>query len=237
MKHIGILIPATNTVVENEVMKLCASSRNILDSLSFHFSRIEIDAEYACDENLFLDQLYNNRGKAYKMFKAIQMDALGFFCTSSELMSKNINALSYETIDNITCFNPLQSLIIASRLIKPTNILLFSPYSQNTALFLEKTFFENGLNVVKNIYLNLKVDIDKFEIEVAQEMIMNNLQSGVDLVVVSCTNFRTLELIEVIEKQTKIPVISSNQTLFWLICKQFDFDYGVITKYGKLFSY
>ncbi|PIY91080.1 MAG: hypothetical protein COY72_00030 [Candidatus Nealsonbacteria bacterium CG_4_10_14_0_8_um_filter_35_10] len=237
MKHIGVLIPDTNTIVEQELIKMITEDMSILTKVSFHFSRIKTNTNYAKDGVTFLREVYNKKEEAFKLLKFIPLEVIGFFCTSAIILQKVDNKIVPETINNIPCIEPLYSLMTACKIIKPKKVLLLSPYNQKMASFLENSFKEKNIPIYRNIFLNLNIDIDKYDLEQTKKQIITNLESNTDLIVISCTNFRTLEIISFFESKFGIPVISSNQSLFWAICKKVNIKCDKLKKYGTIFKF
>lgn len=236
MKYVGVLIPETNIVVEDEIIKMISEDINILKKASFHFSRIKVEKEYSKNEKAFLQQVYKNIEKALKLLRFIPLEVAGFFCTSAVLFQKPNSKNVFTTLNNIPIFDPLQALTFASLKIKPRNVLLFSPYNSLTAKSLEKFLQSEGVPISKNIFLNITKDIDKYNLNQAKKLIIDSLSEKTDLILISCTNFRTLELITFFENKFRTPVISSNQALFWMICKKLNIKCSGFKKYGFIFQ-
>ena len=236
MKYIGILSPETNTVVENEVIIVIAEDFDILNRTSFHFSRVEVNVNYAENEMAFLHELYSNREKACKLLKFIPLDIIGFFCTSATILQKTNNIIP-KTINGIPCFDPLMGLISACRKINPKKVLLVSPYNQKMSDLLENSLKNTNIPIYKSIFFNVNRDIDKYDLEQSKKSIIDTLESDIDLIIISCTNFRTLDLISFFEKKFGIPVISSNQSLFWAMCKKLNIECNKLKKYGRIFQF
>lgn len=234
MKYVGVLIPETNIVVENEIVQIISEDINLLKEISFHFSRIETKKDYSKNKKAFFQEIHKNIGKALKLFKTIPLNIIGFFCTSAILFQKLSN--KYPGFNKIPILEPLEALVLACSKIKPKNILLFSPYDYAIAKSLEKYLENRKVPISKNIFLNINKDIDKYNLDQAKKIIIKSLDKKIDLILISCTNFRSLELITFFENKFKIPVISSNQALFWMICKKLNVKYSYLKKYGFLFQ-
>jgi len=236
MKYAGILIPETNIVVEDEIIKMIAEDVNILNKVSFHFSRIEVKKDYSKNEKAFLQEVYNNVGKAMKLLEFIPLDIVGFFCTSAILSQKFNERHFLKNSNNIPILHPLQAVLFALSKIKPKRILLFSPYNYTTAMAFEKILKNEGISISRNIFLNVNRNIDKYDLDRARKLLIKFINEEVDLILILCTNFRTLKLITFFENKFEIPVISSNQALFWMICKKLGVRYHGLKKYGSLFQ-
>ncbi|MEM4833316.1 MAG: maleate cis-trans isomerase, partial [Sulfolobales archaeon] len=86
----------------------------------------------------------------------------------------------------------------------------------------EKAFLESvgftvvrirGLGVVKNTEIGRQPAWVAYRL--AKEVV-REAKSAVDGVFISCTNFRTLEVVGVLEEELGLPVVSSNTASMWL---------------------
>jgi len=236
MKYIGILIPETNTIVEHEIIRMLSEDKQIFEEISVHFSRIEVKADYAKNDVEFLEEVYRNREKACQLLKTIPVDILGFFCNSAIVLQKSKGLPIANLINGIPVINPFKSMLEASKIIKPTRALLVSPYSGNVAGIVENAFTQQGISVSKSVFLSLKTDIDKYTLNQTKELIIENTDDNIDLILISCTNFRTLELINSFESEFDIPIISSNQSMVWKICREIKIKHQGLSKYGRIFN-
>ncbi|MFC1612765.1 hypothetical protein ACFL23_00345 [Patescibacteria group bacterium] len=235
MKYMGILLPETNTIVEKEIIQMIAEYPNMLNQVSFHFSRIEVKTDYVQSEINFLMELYANRERAYNLLESIPLNIIGFFCTSAIVLGKHKNFVICDMINGIRCVDPLHALILACMRFSSRKVLLLSPYNQQTSQLLESNLKSASVPICQTIVLNINKNIDKYSFEKTKKLIMSNLQDDTDLIIISCTNFRTLDLISFFEKEINIPVISSNQSLFWLMCRELDIECSKLVKYGSIF--
>jgi len=90
---------------------------------------------------------------------------------------------------------------------------------------LEKLFLEEsipGIEVVTIRGLNIVGNIPKGRLDpFSSYRIMKKLNTpGYDGVFISCTNWRTFEIIECLEKDLKKPVITSNQASLWAALRE-----------------
>lgn len=236
MKFIGILIPETNIVVEDEIIKMVSEDSNLLNKISLHFSRIEVKKDYSKDEKKFLQEVYKNVPKAINLLEFLPINIFGFFCTSAILLQHDNTQPLFREINNIPIIDPLEALLFACKKVKPKNVLLFSPYNQWFSKLLEKKLKNAGISVAINIFANVNRNIDKYSLTQAKKLIILQLSKEIDLIIISCTNFRSLEIISFFEKKFNVPVISSNQALFWMLCKKLGIRINGLRKYGVLFE-
>lgn len=233
MKYMGILLPETNTVVEHEIVRMIAEDPEMLDKISPHFSRIEVKKDYAKNESDFLKELDKNKEKACGLLEFIPLDVFGFFCTSAVVL----RGTSVQIVNNIPCLDPIQALVAACVRFAPRKVLLFSPYSRSTSQLVESNLSSGGVPVSKSVFLDLSMNIDKYSFDRAKSLLADSLRGDTNLVIISCTNFRTLDLISFFERELDVPVVSSNQALFWAMCKEIDVKCHKLIKYGSLFQF
>ncbi|MDH5706815.1 MAG: maleate cis-trans isomerase, partial [Candidatus Aminicenantes bacterium] len=84
-----------------------------------------------------------------------------------------------------------------------------------------------GLGIVRNREVGNKEPSAAFEL--AREVFVHEAQG----IFISCTNFRTIEAIDRLEKELKMPVISSNTATFWAMMKKAGVKKG-LDGYGRL---
>ena len=101
MRKIGLLIPRTNLTVEHELQYLF--NKNILDCNNYVFYTAKLDYKTSYKENKeqYLKDLAEDSKNKMEDLKYLDVDYVGYFCTSSAIVSENLN------ISN----NPAEALI------------------------------------------------------------------------------------------------------------------------------
>jgi maleate isomerase len=130
------------------------------------------------------------------------------------------------------------AVIKALRTLKVKKIVMATPYTDliNSK---EKAFLEScGLRVLN---MNGLQKVINTEIGALQPQEAYNLAKQVfipeaEAVFISCTDFRTIEIIEKLETELHIPVISSNQASFWQALRCCGIN-DQLKKMGTLFKY
>jgi maleate isomerase len=171
-----------------------------------------------------------------------QPDIILFACTIGSFLGGQ--GYDEEISAKITQATGIQSITTASTVLEAIQslglkkITLISPYPEGTGIkekeFLEKSIL--GLKVLTMKHLGVISSFEKNLLlpssayRVARETIVREA----DGLFISCTAWRTIEIIESLEKDLQIPVITSTQASLWACLKRCHVRGSV--KFGQLFS-
>ncbi len=117
---------------------------------------------------------------------------------------------------NVT--NPLTASVAALRALGATRLGVVSPYIATVADAIRDAFVARGFEVPKTLSFGEELEarvarIDPKSIQAAALEIGRDPE--VDAVFLSCTNLRTMDIINALEDELGKPVVSSNQALAW----------------------
>ena len=212
MRKIGLLIPKTNLTVEHELQYLF--NKNILDCNDYIFYTAKLDYKTSSKENKeqYLKDLAEDSNNKIEDLKYLDVDYVGYFCTSSAIVSENLN------ISN----NPAGALVEEAKLKNIKKCLLITPYNDELGSKVKKELEGNYINVNRIINLNLINTKDYFDFgkNKLEKFIINNYQSDDGDIIISCTNLPTLHFISNVERKLNVKVISSNSSLFSKIIRE-----------------
>lgn len=212
MRKIGLLIPRTNLTVEHELQYLF--NKNILDCNNYVFYTAKLDYKTSYKENKeqYLKDLAEDSKNKMEDLKYLDVDYVGYFCTSSAIVSENLN------ISN----NPAEALIEEAKLKNIKKCLLITPYNDELGSKVKEELEGNYINVNRIINLNLINTKDYFDFgkNKLEKFIINNYQSDDGDIIISCTNLPTLHFISNVERKLNVKVISSNSSLFSKIIRE-----------------
>ena len=212
MRKIGLLIPRTNLTVEHELQYLF--NKNILDCNNYVFYTAKLDYKTSYKENKeqYLKDLAEDSKNKMEDLKYLDVDYVGYFCTSSAIVSENLN------ISN----NPAEALIEEAKLKNIKKCLLITPYNDELGSKVKEELESNYINVNRMINLNLINTKDYFDFgkNKLEKFIIDNYQSNDGDIIISCTNLPTLHFISNIERKLDMKVISSNSSLFSKIIRE-----------------
>lgn len=112
--------------------------------------------------------------------------------------------------------DPLTAALAALQALGVTRLGLVTPYVESIAAPVRDAFIAAGLNVGE--VLTFGEEVEARVARIAPDSIMaaaRDAAKGADAVFLSCTNLRTLDVIDALEAELGIPVLSSNQVLAW----------------------
>ena len=212
MRKIGLLIPKTNLTVEHELQYLF--NKNILDcnGYVFYASKLDYKTSYKENKEQYLKDLAEDSKNKMEDLKYLDVDYVGYFCTSSAIVSENLN------ISN----NPAGALVEEAKLKNIKKCLLITPYNDELGSKVKKELEDNYINVNRIINLNLINTKDYFDFgkNKLEKFIIDNYQSDDGDIIISCTNLPTLHFISNVERKLNVKVISSNSSLFSKIIRE-----------------
>ena len=212
MRKIGLLIPRTNLTVEHELQYLF--NKNILDCNNYVFYTAKLDYKTSYKENKeqYLKDLAEDSKNKMEDLKYLDVDYVGYFCTSSAIVSENLN------ISN----NPAEALIEEAKLKNIKKCLLITPYNDELGSKVKEELEGNYINVNRMINLNLINTKDYFDFgkNKLEKFIIDNYRNDDGDIIISCTNLPTLHFISNVEKNLNVKVISSNSSLFSKIIRE-----------------
>ncbi len=229
MKRIGVLIPETNLVVEEEIYRLYEENVFNTNGVVFHILRIPFKTRYSEDNRKFLEEIAINQNEILKNLKTTNLDYLSSFCTSSaEIMREHSSDL---------CLNSADSLVEAGKFLKIDKCLLISPYNETIGSGIENLLNRNGIEVIKKKHINLIHSFDylTYGYEKLINLVLEEYNKECKNIFISCTNLPTLHLINKLENKLDTTIISSNYSMFWKIIRDNEIPFNN-KKLGKLFN-
>ncbi len=171
--------------------------------------------------------------------KAARFVSIGYGCTSgsAEIGSARMAGFIREGVrcDHIT--NPLGALIAACTALGVGRLALLSPYVAEVSAKLRSALSSAGIETpVFGSFDEAEeakvVRIDAGSILKAATDLAS--QGQVDAIFLSCTNLRTLGVIDQIEARTGLPCLSSNQVLAWDMTRQAGMQAQIPGRLGRI---
>ena len=196
--HLGLIIPSSNTVMEDELRLY----------VTVHSTRISLQN---VDETS-LKKMNQELSKAVDLVSDCHPDAIVYGCTSGSFIEEVDNILKKSVIPSVTTSH---AVISALQTLKAKTVSVATPYIKEISKR-EKAFLESNGFIVKDIkglgLLN-NLEIGKQEPEAAYSLV-KSLETA-DVIFVSCTNFKTFNIIQDLEDELSTPVVSSNSASLW----------------------
>lgn len=227
MPSIGLIVPPTNTVNE-------AEWKRIAPALRFPLVRMPLHAH--ADE-----ALYRDLRTALEALRPEAPDVIAYACTASSMVLP-LDTLSafIEREAQVPGVATAPALVHACRALGLERIALATPYHDALNEH-EKAFFEAcGIRVLSMKGLGIGaggaheyVRIARVPPEEVYAHCLSAWVSQADGMVVSCTDFRTLDAVPRLERELGKPVVSSNLATLWAALRAAG-DRSPIAGFGRL---
>lgn len=213
--RIGLIVPPTNTANEAEWHAMAP------ENVSIHSARMPLHADTTSDGGIAA--LHADIEKFASDLDQAEVDVITYGCTAGSMVSP-VESLS-QLITQKTgrkALTTAQSIIEAIRAIDVRRIAVATPYfdtmNKHEKNFLSENGFEvvameglgfgeSGISDFRNICRISPADIAELARRVNSD--------AAEAVLLTCTDLSTLPVINLLEKELKKPVISSNSATFW----------------------
>ena len=170
---------------------------------------------------------------------SIKLDSIVYACTSASAVigDETVRESVSKGKPGTPVVTPTTGAVSAFKQMGIDNIALLAPYIKSVSESLAEYFCKQGLNIKTLSYLGIEDDRDigrlcqQSIIEAASKMIEPNT-TGIFL---ACTALQAVPIIEELELKLGIPVVSSNQAMFWQAIRTCGYDQP-INGFGKLLT-
>jgi maleate isomerase len=229
MGRIGLLVPSSNTTVEPEFYRALPRSVTLHTARLF-LTRIAPDA--------ILGMVKDMETQA-KLLASADVDVIVLGATAPSFL----NGLGYdrqliaqlEAATGKRATTTSTALVEAIGAIGAKRVVLASAYDEKVngiaKVFLEASGLEvagmDGLSLVDNLV------VGRLSSDTAYDLAMKVDRPDVDAIVLSCTNWQTMDAIERIERDAGKPVISTTQATIWAALRAIGHTES-IEGYGRL---
>lgn len=220
MKRVGLMLPSSNTTMEPDLV------RGLIGAATLHAARMYLAEVSPAHEARMLDEFTM---PAARDLATLRPDVVVFGCTSA-------GALRGDGADADVCARisattgvPTISTIRAVRQaiadVAPRRIGVYTPYIEALNDRIQASLVADGVHVAHVVGLGLTDNLAIGAVE-PQRIVegVTNAFGGrdLDLVFVSCTNFRAAEAIAGINERLGIPVVTSNQAVIDAVVAAFE---------------
>lgn len=227
---IGLIIPSVNIAMEPEFNAMKP------DGVSVHTTRVPLVA--GTIENL--KRMHESTGEAAELLAAAGVDIIVYGCTTGSMF----NGLGWdeellsriEKITGIQATTTATAVIRAFRKFGVDNVALATPYSEELTRAVEKFLEDSGLKVVNTKRLSTHgVEMGRALPETTYKLACEVNTPEADAIFISCTNFKSITVIEKLEKELQKYVFSSNTATMWDVLERLNI-HSQIKGYGKLLA-
>lgn len=155
---------------------------------------------------------------AHLLPRAARFDAVGYGCTSGTTLigAEAVARMLRQGVEAPVVTDPLTAVLAALRALGVHRLGLVTPYVEAVAGPVRDAFVAAGFEVGETLTFGEEVEARVARIAPASiKAAARAAAPGADAVFLSCTNLRTLDIIDDLEAELGIPVLSSNQVLAW----------------------
>ncbi|MDR9483933.1 MAG: Asp/Glu racemase [Sediminimonas sp.] len=211
LARLGLIVLSTDESLENEA-RLVLGDR----AVSMMHTRIPAEEDVTPDA---LRMMENRLPEAARLLPQGQ-DAIGYGCTSASTVigPERVAELVRGHHPGAQVSNPISAVIAALRALEVGRIAYVSPYVPSVTAPMRVYLETQGITTV--IEDSFAEGDDRTVAHIAEKsskiMVLDAIaKAKVEAVFVSCTNLRTFGIIDEVERETGLPVVSSNQALLW----------------------
>lgn len=210
--HIGLVQLSTDHTLETDWTKLVGSSALVFSNRVYYSSILTPEALHDIARQI--------THAASLIAVGLRMDVMAFGCTSASMVvgSHAIEKLLTFHHPGIPATNPWAAAKAAFRHLTAEKISIFSPYPTVVNYPLYRELLAEGFEVPAIGALHIQNDTDIAAVSYdsmarGAEPILE--KADTDVLFMSCTNLRVLDHIEALESRFGIPIVCSNQAMFW----------------------
>lgn len=232
---VGVMVPCKNSTMEPEFYRMAP------EGVSFHFDRLGIISggegqTYQAEEKRLKGYTEESIACA-RNFSLMRADAIAFGCTSGSLItSSHYDQEIIQKIQEVTKIpttTTSTAVIEGLKEMKIEKVVVVTPYSPEVNKKVKSFLEAHGVRVlqIKSISnVNVRAEIVPERVyRLAREIDTPDAMG----IFISCTALRSIEIIDILEQDTKKPVISSNQATFWKLMRMIGIS-SSIKRYGRL---
>ncbi|MER9625518.1 aspartate/glutamate racemase family protein [Mesorhizobium sp. M0222] len=165
------------------------------------------------------------------------LDVVIYCCTSGTIAigESKLQSLIHSVRPSVACTNPFSAATAALRHIGASRIALLAPYTLEVTSYMRQAFRAKGFEIPYATTFGLERDAEICQVSHADILASARAQrrDDADALFISCTGLRVVGLIEQIEQELKIPVITSNQAMAWHALRLAGYDQN-LPGYGML---
>ena len=209
-KRIGLIVLQADETLEGDMRRL------LPQDVDFYVSRVPSGTAVTSESLAEMADVLT--GAAGLFPRGMSFDAVGYGCTSgtAEIGAERIADLVQAGATTGAVTEPVSALIAACRAQGITRIGLISPYVAEVSDKLCAVLRVAGIEVTAFASFDEPQERNVVRISPASlHAAAVGLEGDFEAVFLSCTNLRTLDVLDVISAEIGKPVLSSNQVLAW----------------------
>jgi maleate cis-trans isomerase len=232
--RIGLIIPSSNRMTEAQFHRYAPAG------VAIHVARVQMTGRHKKPIAALLDEV----GRAASALGDARCNPVVFHCTGTSMAeglegeAALVRRVAQES--GAEAFSTAQAILEALKALQLRRVVLFSPYPQATNDHEKEFLAEHGIEVVRDVALNVGSSDDYIRVPVGRwiELAREHARAPADGFFLSCTNTTQIEAIETIERETGKPAVNSNQATLWAALRRTP-AFGAVPRIpglGRLFA-
>ena len=229
--RIGVIVPPSNTVNEAEFNRLKP------DGVTFHFTRSPLHGDPAADGFV---ALMNDVEIACNDMVSCNVDTIAYGCTAGSMAAPaDLLIGKMEEIGKVAALSTAGSILKALGVLGVTRVSMATPYTEETNEHESHFLHDHGIEVVAHAGLGLNTSLEGIQkmSRVPPPQVFEHARAvdrpATQAILICCTDFNSLDVIEPLERELGKPVLSSNICTFWNSLRTSGID-DKIDGYGTL---
>ena len=229
--RVGVIVPPSNTVNEAEFNRLKP------DGVTFHFTRSPLHADPAADD---FAEMLGDVERAVGELASCRVDLTAYGCTSGSMSCPADRLLGkMRDVGGVPAVSTAGAILAALQALGVDRIAMATPYTDETNNHERHFLEEHGIEVVAMAGLGLNTSLAGVQkiSRVPPPDVFAHARSvdcdAAEAVLICCTDFNTLDVIDPLEAELDKPVISSNTATFWSVLRAAGIE-DRIPGYGRL---
>jgi len=229
---IGLVVLETDRTLEPEVRQLP------VEGVAWYHARIPMEPEVT--PTTLTDMEKRLPIAAGLLPAGFGFDAIGYGCTSAATLigEDGVTAAIQQAHPGMVCTNPISAAVDAFAALGAQRIAVVTPYTAEVTAPIVDLFGSRGLTVTAvGSFLEAN---DLVVARITEEAVAAGVRqiasaAQADAVFVSCTSLRLFGVVEALEAELGLPVVSSNLALTWRLLRLAGID-DQLPGFGRLFA-
>ena len=228
--RLGVLVPSVNTMMEPEFYRMAPQG------VSVHFARVKQKEDTVEELRRMMDYVPN----AVADLADAEVDCIAFGCTSGSLIGgPGYDEQLIKRIKEVTAIPAVTTstaVISALKELEIKSLCVATPYHEDINQK-EREFLEShGFRVLNIKGLNCDgPETADLPIKRVYKHAKEVFRPDANGLFMSCTDLRTLDIIQALEYDLGKPIVSSNQATMWMMLREVNIG-EPIHGYGELLS-
>ncbi len=220
LARLAMIVLSTDETIENE-------ARSVLQDrpVSLLHSRVPAHADVTPETLKLMEAALPTTADLLPKYQ----DVVAYACTSGATVigPQEVANLIQRAHPLAKVTNPITAVVAACKALNIGSLAYVSPYVPEVTQPMRAFLAGHGISTVSEVSFRLKEDwtVARIPEKDTKNKVMQSIADVTpEAVFISCTNLRTFGIIDALEQETGLPVISSNQALLWHMLKLAEVD-------------